>query len=354
MNERVRATFLRYGANLPTASRKLRGMLMLKQAAATEDIPYLGVVDSSDNPQTRRLLTETYADTLYAAIASEHDALTVVDGTGINFTLTDQQLTAEPIFAGTGAAGTVARSDHTHTNLGITVQEGDVSLDTDITTLDFDASDFNITESPENEANIALNYGTGTGQPAEGDHDHDSDYSQIGHEHQFMPKPARFPLGNIQDIDSAATILVSNSSYAAYMGRADAAYTSISLRVQVNTAASGITWAEVGIGTAPAITLNGGASITRRGSTNVAASFNSTGDKTVAVAVSGISAGDHLWALFGSQATTPYQLLSCEVESMDAGIDQSSAATRISTMSSPTSFGISAVRMPTGFWIGSV
>jgi hypothetical protein len=43
-----------------------------------------------------------------------HAALTVVDGTGINLTLTVQELTAEPIFAGTGAAGTVARSDHDH------------------------------------------------------------------------------------------------------------------------------------------------------------------------------------------------------------------------------------------------
>ena len=39
---------------------------------------------------------------------------------------------------------------------GITVQEGDSSLDTDISTLDFDGADFALTESPENEANIKL------------------------------------------------------------------------------------------------------------------------------------------------------------------------------------------------------
>lgn len=40
----------------------------------------------------------------------------LVDGTGINFTYNDgsNQITAEPIFAGTGSAGTVARSDHNH------------------------------------------------------------------------------------------------------------------------------------------------------------------------------------------------------------------------------------------------
>lgn len=66
---------------------------------------------------------------------------------------------------------------------GLTVAEGGTPLDTDITTLDFDASDFNLTESPENEVNIALNYGTSAGQPAEGDHDHDSDYADITHDH---------------------------------------------------------------------------------------------------------------------------------------------------------------------------
>ena len=40
--------------------------------------------------------------------------------------------------------------------LGITVQEGDSTLDTDISTLDFDGADFALTESPENEANIKL------------------------------------------------------------------------------------------------------------------------------------------------------------------------------------------------------
>jgi hypothetical protein len=39
---------------------------------------------------------------------------------------------------------------------GITVQEGDVTLDADVTTLDLDAGDFVLTESPENEANIRL------------------------------------------------------------------------------------------------------------------------------------------------------------------------------------------------------
>lgn len=167
------------------------------------------------------------------------------------------------------------------------------------------------------------------------------------------PVPAMFPLGGEQSADTNAPS-TSNTTYASYMGRADAAYTTINLRTEVNTAAATITWAEVGIGTASAITLNGAASITRRGYTDVSASFNSTGEKTVAVTVSGISIGDHLWALFGSEATTPYAVIASDIEYTSSGILQSVAATRISTMASPTAFSsILTTGGPAGFWIGS-
>lgn len=79
------------------------------------------------------------------------------------------------------ARGVVEKVGNTWTNDGtlpsgggatITVQEGDADVDTAVTTLDFDASDFNVTSSPAGEANVALNYGTGAGQPAEGNHTH--------------------------------------------------------------------------------------------------------------------------------------------------------------------------------------
>lgn len=76
-----------------------------------------------------------------------------------------------------GAANTVLKSDGTDVSWGtapLIVQEGDSTVDSAVTTLDFDASDFNVTSSPSGEANIALNYGTGSGQPAEGDHTHAS------------------------------------------------------------------------------------------------------------------------------------------------------------------------------------
>lgn len=54
----------------------------------------------------------------------------------------------------------------------LVVKEGGVSVDGTVTTLDFDASDFTISEAPEDEINISLNYGTSAGQPAEGNHTH--------------------------------------------------------------------------------------------------------------------------------------------------------------------------------------
>jgi hypothetical protein len=169
-----------------------------------------------------------------------------------------------------------------------------------------------------------------------------------------VPMALPFPLGI--DFVLGTTSLISNSSYAYYIGRAGSAFTSVSIRVQVDTALVTTTWAEVGIGTSPDITLNGGASITRRGFTNVASVFSSTGDKTVAITVSDVAEGDNLWALIGSQATTQAQFASCESDVVAPGVSQFVAATRISTMASPTSFaatsGTGALSV-FGFAIGS-
>lgn len=54
-----------FGAALPGASKDHRGQFAWLRASATEDEIHAGVVDSSNVPQWRRLLTKTYADTLY-------------------------------------------------------------------------------------------------------------------------------------------------------------------------------------------------------------------------------------------------------------------------------------------------
>jgi hypothetical protein len=125
--------------------RDHRGMFFSKRASGSEDELYYGVADASDTMQLRRILTTTYADTLYSA------------------------------------------TGHTHVGgASIVVQEGDVNVDTAVTTLDFDASDFNVTSSPSGEANIALAYGTSAGTPAEGNHTHtatlDTNYQGVTQE----------------------------------------------------------------------------------------------------------------------------------------------------------------------------
>lgn len=54
----------------------------------------------------------------------------------------------------------------------LTVQEGGVTTDATVNVLNFDGSDFNLTESPEDTITIALAYGTSAGTPAEGNHTH--------------------------------------------------------------------------------------------------------------------------------------------------------------------------------------
>jgi hypothetical protein len=136
IRDRIRVWLGDPGESLPAfLLRDHRGMFFSKRAAGAEDELWYGVADSSDAMQLRRILTETYADTLYESL---------------------------------GGGG-----------LTITVQENDVDVDTAVTTLDFDTSDFTITSSPAGEANISLAYGTGAGQPAEGNHTHAALYAPI-------------------------------------------------------------------------------------------------------------------------------------------------------------------------------
>jgi hypothetical protein len=378
MKKDLRRFITDVGAALPTAELKHLGTIALKRGSGAV-AEWHGVgQDAAGAARWDRLLDKIYADTLYSTAAHAHDS-TYVNVTGDTMTggLTIQGDHVTP------PALLIEKADGTdllrmYSNLA----QGTLRL--------LAASDFQMYSTAETTQGFAIDGATGhiqrlgivdvtiaagAGSP-EGvltapigslwlrtngstnaavyrKETGAGNTGWVAISSRFNAAPQRFPVGNIQDTAAAATSFVSNSSYAAYMGRADGAYTTVNLRVQVDTGAGTITWAEVGVGTSPQITLGSGASITRRGSTDVSASFNTTGDKTVSVTTTGIDIGDHLWALFGSQATTPYQLRAVAAESTDAGTDQSVAATRISTMASPTSFGISAVRLGCGFWIGT-
>jgi hypothetical protein len=118
----LRTLFTAIGGALPTANPLHRGAFAIKRAASTEDEVHIGLRDSSSVMQWRRMLTKTYADTLYG--------------------------------------------------VPLTVKEGGVTTDATVGTLDFDASDFTLTESPEDTVAVALAYGTSAGTPAEGNHTH--------------------------------------------------------------------------------------------------------------------------------------------------------------------------------------
>lgn len=122
---------------------------------------------------------------------------------------------------------------------------------------------------------------------------------------------------------TAVTALTTGTTYFEYMGVAPKAYTSCSVLANVTTAAVTITWAEVGIfkGTPP---LNGTASLTRLGSTSVAATFNSTGRKSTAVTVT-TAPGDNLWVAFGASATTPFQIRGQLADDLQSGVFQTGA-----------------------------
>jgi hypothetical protein len=124
----LRTLFTAIGGALPTANPLHRGAFAIKRAASTEDEVHIGLRDSSNAMLWRRILTKTYADTLYG--------------------------------------------------VPLTVKEGGVTTDATVGTLDFDASDFTLTESPEDTVAVALAYGTSAGTPAEGNHAH-TDYVEV-------------------------------------------------------------------------------------------------------------------------------------------------------------------------------
>jgi hypothetical protein len=145
----LRTLFTAIGGALPAANPLHRGVFAVKKAAATEDELHVGLRDSSDVMQWRRMLTKTYADTLYG--------------------------------------------------VPLTVQEGGVTTDATVGTINFDGSDFNLTESPEDTVAVALAYGTSAGTPAEGNHAH-TDYVEVAGDTMTGPL--------IIDVDNANAFVV--------------------------------------------------------------------------------------------------------------------------------------------------
>jgi hypothetical protein len=95
----------------------------------------------------------------------------------------------------------------------------------------------------------------------------------------------------------------SGTDFAYYLGKADRAYNTITLRYNVQTALGAtITYSELAIykgypTIGSATTTN---TLTRCGFTNTSAIFNSTGTKNTSVTVTGITINDDIWVVFGT------------------------------------------------------
>lgn len=135
-------------------------------------------------PVWKRYISAAWRTLATAGTGSPHAAATVLDSSSIDFSISGQEITGSviqewledfigaDILAGTGIS--VSYDDTTGkvtiTATGgvagtIAVQEGDSDVDTGVSTLDFDASDFNVSSSPAGEANVSLNYGFAADQP---------------------------------------------------------------------------------------------------------------------------------------------------------------------------------------------
>lgn len=146
-----------------------------------------------------------------------------------------------------------------------------------------------------------------------------------------------FPPG-FAPLSGGVTTPTTNQILACYLGVCPIAATTITIRCRVTTAVAGLTWAEVGIAKGTPV-FGAGTNLTRVGWTGVSTNFNSTGNKSTDIAVTGVNPGDHLWILHGSQATTPYALSAGSGDTIGAGRVLFLGATRISTMPANSAFG---------------
>lgn len=137
--------------------------------------------------------------------------------------------------------------------------------------------------------------------------------------------------------------ITSGSSFAVYVGKAPRDITSATLRCDVTTAMTSVTWGEVALATG-AINVGGNPTLTVVGYADVSASYNSTGLKSTTINVSvgqQINAGDDLWILIGNSATIAANVRAQSVaDYLQVGV-QASAAQRPSTIvGTPTAFTI--------------
>lgn len=150
------------------------------------------------------------------------------------------------------------------------------------------------------------------------------------------------PVGVCPPINATTAFVMTDTFvFFVYIGRIPQAITTIDVMYKVTTAGVAIDFAEVGIFKG-AVVFNGNASLSRLGFTSVSGVVNSTGIKKTTVALSGVTAGDDLWAAIGSQTTTtPPQIRGTVADELQLGVFQNKGG-QLSTLSTPVTTNISA------------
>lgn len=124
---------------------------------------------------------------------------------------------------------------------------------------------------------------------------------------------------------TTAQVTLSGTAYGLYLCKLNYPITTIDLVCNVTTAAGTITWAEVAIYKGLPVANGNAGTLTRAGSTNVAATFNTGGRKKTTVALSGLLPGDDLWVVYGAQATTALQLRGMLADDLQSGVYQTAS-----------------------------
>lgn len=144
--------------------------------------------------------------------------------------------------------------------------------------------------------------------------------------------------------------LTNGTTFACYLGRAGAAFTSVNIRLRITTAAVTVTWAEAAVFKGPVV-LGAAASLSRVGYANIASLVTSTGQKTFTVTITGVAAGDDLWIAIGCQATTAMIVRAGLADDIQDGSYQTDA-TRPSLMTVPKTFTIAGATTAKPWWSG--
>ena len=133
-------------------------------------------------PGTNLTITGTTIDAAGGAggtVEVDEGGSKVNDAGIINFDATDFNVSDSPsgtanvsLNYGTGA-NQPAEGNHTHAyGLPLTINEGGSAVETTVDLINFDATDFNVSNPLNNQVSVTLNYGTSAGTPAEGNHTH--------------------------------------------------------------------------------------------------------------------------------------------------------------------------------------